>query len=249
MEKNKMKNSGIDWIGEIPESWEVRKWKFDLKIQMWFPAESKLFDNNKGFPLIRIRDLKESKIETYYKWKFPKDSIVKKWNHLVWMDWDFHSVLWNNEDAILNQRIMKIEVGKNLNSKYFYYMLFTPLKIINDITYATTVKHLSDSDIKEVFLVLPYLQTQQKISSFLDSKTLQIEKLIEKDKKLIELLKERRVSLINKVVTKGLDDGGEMKDSWVEWIGEIPEDWEVRKLKHLTKQLLEETQLLKKMNC
>lgn len=211
---SKYKDSGIDWIWEIPEEWEIRRWRFDLGMQMWFPAESKLFDNTQWFPLIRIRDLQKSKIETYYKWSFPKNSLVKKWDHLVWMDWNFHSVLWDNENAILNQRIMKINVWEKLNEKYFYYMLSDPLKVINDITYATTVKHLSDWDIKEISFSIPPLKTQKNISSFLDTKTLQIENLIKKDKKLIELLKEKRVSLINKAVTKGMD-------------------WELNKFKHL----------------
>ena len=81
-------------------------------------------------------------------------------------------------------------------------------------------------DIPRIVLVKPPIDFQQKISFFLDSKTSQIEKLIAKDKQLINLLKERRVSIINKVVTKGLDDNIKMKDSW---IGKIPESWEVRK--------------------
>ena len=71
------------------------------------------------------------------------------------------------------------------------------------------------------------------MSSFLDKKTSEIDKTIEKDTRLIELLQEKRTALINHVVTKGLDPEAQMKDSGIEWIGEIPEEWEVKKLKSL----------------
>jgi len=80
---------------------------------------------------------------------------------------------------------------------------------------------------------LPPKLEQQKISSFLDKKILEIDNTIEKDKQLIERLKEKRTALINHVVTKGLNPNAKMKDSGIDWIGEIPNGWQARKLKHL----------------
>ena len=83
----------------------------------------------------------------------------------------------------------------------------------------------------------PPLEEQKLISRYLDKKTEQIDSLIEKIQKKIELLKEQRTSLINQCVTKGLDPNVEMKDSGVEWIGEIPKHWDIKKnLKHLSRE-------------
>ena len=80
--------------------------------------------------------------------------------------------------------------------------------------------------VRESKLIIPPLSEQQQIVSFLDTKTSLIDSLIEKTQRKIELLKEKRTSLINEVVTKGLNPNVEMKDSGVEWIGEIPSHWE-----------------------
>lgn len=85
-----------------------------------------------------------------------------------------------------------------------------------------------------IFVKIP-LDEQVKIQNFLDKKTAKIDALIEKDKKLIELLKEKRTALINHVVTKGLDPNVKLKDSGIEWIGKIPEGWEVGKIKQFAK--------------
>jgi len=85
-------------------------------------------------------------------------------------------------------------------------------------------------------LPIPPLDEQRLISRYLDKKTQQIDTLIEKIEKKIELLKEQRTSLINHYVTKGLDPNVEMKDSGVEWIGKIPKHWNIKKIKHMTKR-------------
>ena len=84
-----------------------------------------------------------------------------------------------------------------------------------------------------IIVIVPPLQEQQQIVDYLDHETQQIDSLIDKTKQKIELLKEQRISLINKVVTKGLNPDVEMKDSGVEWIGEIPSHWVVKSIKHI----------------
>jgi type I restriction enzyme S subunit len=96
---------------------------------------------------------------------------------------------------------------------------------------------ISYTHLKDEYLITPPLSEQQQIVSFLDTKTSLIDSLIEKTQRKIELLKEKRTSLINEVVTKGLNPNVEMKDSGVEWIGEIPSHWELKQLKHIIKTL------------
>lgn len=106
-----------------------------------------------------------------------------------------------------------------------------PLKKINDLTYATTVKHLSDKDVRGLYFYIPQIEEQRIIVSYLDEKTALIDEAIAKKQRQIELLSEHRTALINNAITKGLDPNAEMKDSGIEWIGMIPKGWEVRRIK------------------
>ena len=121
-----------------------------------------------------------------------------------------------------------------------YYYLPFQFRILEKTKYFTTLKNLSNGEFLDIELIIPPLPEQQQIVSFLDTKTSLIDSLIEKTQRKIELLKEKRTSLINEVVTKGLNPNVEMKDSGVEWIGEIPIHWGKIKLHTLvTSQKLE----------
>lgn len=97
--------------------------------------------------------------------------------------------------------------------------------------------NISDSDVLNMYISLPPLSTQQSIANFLDDKTAKIDRAIAQKEKMIALLKERKQIIIQNAVTKGLDPKAKMKDSGVEWIGEIPEGWEVKCIKHLKKNI------------
>ena len=226
------KDSGVEWIGEIPSHWEETKHKFLIDVLSGYPFKSELFDPVEGFPIIRIRDITSGKIETFYTGEIIEDFIVKKGDLLVGMDGDFNIRWWDSEEGLLNQRCCSIKEGKGVLRRYLFYILPFELQIINDLTYFTTVKHLSVSDIKNTSTVHPSLPEQTQIVSYLDRKTEGIDKLIQTKVRKIELLKDYRTSLISKVVTKGLNPNVEMKDSGVEWIGEIPEHWMNSKFKY-----------------
>ena len=95
------------------------------------------------------------------------------------------------------------------------------------------IPHLNCDAIKDVKIALPDIQIQKNISNFLDHETAQIDTLIAKQEKLIELLKEKRQAVISHAVTKGLNPDVAMKDSGVEWLGEVPEHWEIGRLKNV----------------
>jgi type I restriction enzyme S subunit len=230
---NSYKPSGVEWIGNIPENWRRSKYKYNISILSGFPFKSELFDNISGFPIMRIRDISSGKIETFYTGEYQEEYIVKKGDLVIGMDGEFNIRLWDNSDILLNQRCCKINQTKNIIQKYIYYTLPFDLKIINDLTYYTTVKHLSVNDLRNIFCIIPPLHEQEQIVNYLDQKTSIIDKLVSIKERKIELLKEQRSSLINQIITKGLNPNVKMKDSGVEWIGEIPESWNLISIKHL----------------
>lgn len=230
------KDSGVEWIGEIPSHWEVKRGKFSTNIVSGFPFDSDLFTYEDDYiPLIRIRDIDADNTEVSYKGTFPKEAIVESGNILIGMDGDFNIARWKGQTALLNQRVCRIADNSKMNSLYAFYMLALPLKCINDVTYSTTVKHLSVYDIYNSFLPLPPLTEQTAIAAYLDEKCAAIDKVISTQQKRIELLKELRQSVITNAVTRGINPDVKMKDSGVEWIGEVPEHWEVMPLKHCCK--------------
>lgn len=199
----KMKDSGIDWIGEIPEDWEVTKGKYCFSVLYGFPFDSHLFypSLEKGMPLLRIRDITSGNLATGYLGKYDEEYVIKSGDLLVGMDGDFNVRWWNGRNALLNQRCCKIMALKEMHLKYIFYALPFELKVINDLAYSTTVKHLLNPDIANLCLPQPSYKEQEAIANYLDKKTEEIDKTISAIKKECILYKEYKQSLISEVVT------------------------------------------------
>lgn len=229
----KMKDSGIEWIGEIPEGWETCLYKYCCSVQPGYPFDSAKFSNSStdGFPLIRIRDITSGEIQTYYTGEYPPNYIVTAGDLLVGMDGDFNVRWWNNDAALLNQRCCRVTEKNSVLRRFLYYVLPFTLQNINTLTYATTVKHLANGDILNSFIAFPSLPAQQNIVHYLDTVCSEIDAILSKTRSSIEEYKKLKQAVITQAVTKGVRGEREMKDSGVEWIGEIPAEWSVQRIK------------------
>ena len=199
-----MKQSGVEWIGDVPKHWKVLRGKYALSILSGFPFDSQKFefeDNGVYMPLIRIRDINGSSTEVYYSGSYPIESVVKTGEVLIGMDGDFNISKWKGTNALLNQRVCKLREDSSMNTHYAFYMLSSPLKAINSVTYATTVKHLSVYDIYNAFIPVPPISEQTAIASYLDHKCATIDTSISNAQHQIDLLQEYKQSLITEVVT------------------------------------------------
>lgn len=199
-----MKQSGVEWIGDVPKHWKVLRGKYALSILSGFPFDSQKFefeDNGVYMPLIRIRDINGSSTEVYYSGSYPIESVVKTGEVLIGMDGDFNISKWKGTNALLNQRVCKLREDSSMNTHYAFYMLSSPLKAINSVTYATTVKHLSVYDIYNAFIPVPPISEQTAIASYLDRKCATIDTSISNAQHQIDLLQEYKQSLITEVVT------------------------------------------------
>ena len=240
----KYKESGVQWIGEVPEGWEVQRSKYQFKIIGGYAFSSDDFVDA-GVPIIRIGDISGGTISLDDCKRMPKEYALTKKNFLI-EEKDvliamtgatigkIGQVTKTSEKMLLNQRVGKIKT--KLSSDYYKYVLNADFiqSQIKLIAEGSAQENISNEQIES--FVIPNLdkQNQDFITHFLDLKTSEISKTIEADKKLIELLKEKRTALINHVVTKGLNPKAKMKDSGIEWIGEVPEGWEVKKIKYFT---------------
>ena len=224
-----MKDSGIISMGFIPVDWAAQRVKYVSKVLYGYPLDSNLFSSD-GFPMIRIRDITSGEIETYYNGTFPSKYIVKKGDILLGMDGDFNLRVWKNVDAVLNQRCCSILGSDCAEKQFLYYALQWPLKVKNDLTYSTTVKHLLADGINNLQIALPNILEQRRIADFLDAKCAEIDALTADIEKQIETLEQYKRSVITEAVTKGLDKNVEMKESGTEWLGKIPSSWEISRI-------------------
>jgi type I restriction enzyme, S subunit len=191
----------------------------NLEILNGFPAKSIFFNNeNKGLPLIRIRNILKGHSETYYSGEFDSKYLIKKGDILIGMDGDFNIAKWTGIPSILNQRICKLIDAKDpFNLEYLYYYLEVELKKIQARTPSTTVKHLSIKDLRKVNAYCPPLTEQQKIAAILST----VDEQLSTTDKIIEKSKELKKGLMQKLFSEGIGHT-EFKDTK---IGRVPQDW------------------------
>lgn len=242
------KPSGVEWIGEIPEHWELIRLKNLNSVSVKETVSKEELDgvdvihysipNVQEFGTGQLEDgsdIDSSKLlvsegEILFSKLNPRKGtvcIVKE----------------HGENLVVSSGEFISITPKSGNKYYPYYTIGsrTFIEFIDSQVESVTRSHQRVRP--DVFLSssipLPPLQEQEQIVQYLDEKTEEIDRLVTLTQKKIELLKEKRNSLINHVVTKGLDSDVEMKDSGVEWIGEIPEHWEVKKLKYFVELVTE----------
>ncbi|MDT8953489.1 restriction endonuclease subunit S [Aeromonas caviae] len=228
------KDSGVEWLGDVPEHWVLSRVKDVAVVFGGYPFDSQRFSPDVGVPLIRIRDINTELTAVYFDGDVPQEAIVENNDVLIGMDGEFNVARWKGGKAALNQRVACVRTDSDELTTLLFYTLPFSLKVVNDLTYYTTVKHLSLEDIKKTIFALPQGEELSNIAAFLDYETARIDRLIAQQQRLIELLKEKRQAVISHAVTKGINPDAPMKDSGVEWLGQVPEHWSVIYIKHLS---------------
>ncbi|MGA6878981.1 restriction endonuclease subunit S [Acinetobacter sp. AND/436] len=239
------KDSGIDWLGEIPRHWDLKPIKYlfeiingstpksgeeafwDGEITWITPSDlSKLRSHVIGES---IRTITKKGLDSCGTTLVPSDTIILSCRAPI------GSLAVTSKEACTNQGCKSLVKKYDLSTKFFYYYLSISTKQLNNLGRGTTFLELSSDELGSYALGIPNAEEQVKIANFLDHETAKIDSLIAKQEKLIELLKEKRQAVISHAVTKGLNPDVAMKDSGVEWLGQVPEHWSVAKIKHLSK--------------
>ena len=213
------KDSGVEWLGEIPEHWEVKKIKHIGKI--------------KSGDAIVNNELKDSgKYEV-----FGGNGLMGYCNRYNVTNENFiigrvgaycGNVRFNNQKRWISDNALIFSLFKDESYNYVFHLLTASR--LNSLNSSNAQPLITGNKVINFNIPYPPKEEQTKIASFLDEKTAQIDEVISQKQKLIELLKERKQIVINDAVTKGLDKDVEFVDSGVEWIGKIPKHWEISKL-------------------
>lgn len=243
------KDSGVEWLGEIPLNWHIHSLKraVDSCTNGVWGGEP---DDKHDLIVLRVADferqsfkISDSNLTT--RSILPKDRgsrLLKKGDLLIEKSGGGDKtlvgcvVLFDKEyEAVTSNFVAKMSPRESYDSHFLTYVfsqLYAGKVNYPSIKQTTGIQNLdADAYLMEKFC-FPPMHEQRNISCFLDYETAKIDNLIEKQQQLIELLKEKRQAVISHAVTKGLNPDVPMKDSGVEWLGEVPEHWIVRRLKH-----------------
>lgn len=233
------KDSGVEWLGKIPSHWLATQVKYGYLVTLGKMLQSTPKSSLDELKLyLKAQNIQPNGInidQVESMWFSPdecKKLLLQKSDVLVSEGGDAgRSAIWNCEleECYIQNAINRVRPKFVNNSKYFlYWMKFLKsTDFINIICNKATIAHYTAEKLEGSPIFLPSSDEQKNIANFLDHETTKIDHLIEKQQQLIELLKEKRQAVISHAVTKGLNPNVPMKDSGVEWLGEVPEHWNV----------------------
>ena len=238
------KDSGVEWLGDVPEHWSARQLKFlctcndevlpdsisaDYEIEYVdigsvsanegiTRTESLVFGSapSRARRIVRDGDVIVSTVRTYLEAIAPIDNPP--------------------ENLVVSTGFAVIRPNDYLYKGFAAYCLRANgfIKEVVALSVGVSYPAINASDLVNIKVPEPLIEEQQKIANFLDHETAKIDTLIEKQQQLIKLLKEKRQAVISHAVTKGLNPNAPMRDSGVEWLGEVPEHWEISKFGYIS---------------
>lgn len=231
---NEYKESGVQWLGEIPSYWELRKMKYTFceRSQKGFPNEP-LLAATQNHGVIKKSDYENRTVEATKNLDTLK--LVEKGDFVISLRSFQGGIEYSYCRGIISPAYTVLK-AHHLTEPYFKHLAKSPSFIDllkSSVTGIREGQNIDYNKLKVEFMPIPAIEEQQAIATYLDTVTSKIDEAIAQQQKMIDLLNERKQIIINNAVTKGLNPDAPMKDSGVEWIGEIPEHWEIKKLKHV----------------
>lgn len=236
------RHSEIDWLGEIPADWRVQKFRFTFresgeKIESEVVGPMLSVSGYRGIEIKEYDDENQRRAEEDligYRIVRPGQLVV----NTMWLNYAGLGVSAHEGHVSPAYRAYWI-TDRNADPRFVHYLLRSSIYVQGYTQLLTGIRpnslQMSRSDLMDFPVLLPPLSVQTAVAAFLDRETAKIDALIEEQRRLIALLKEKRQAVISHAVTKGLDPHAPMKDSGIEWLGEVPAHWEVRRIKHVAR--------------
>lgn len=235
------KDSGVEWLGAVPAHWEIVPLKYEAEFVNGAAFKPEQWSEI-GTPIIRIENLNGSLNFNCFDGEMDARYHVEQGDLLFGWSGNrgtsFGPFVWPHSGRhYLNQHIFRI-CNFKFDKSWFYWSLKAVTAHVEDQAHGIIgMVHITKGDLGAIKIATPAPAEQQAISAHLNRETARIDALIEKKTRFIELLREKRQALITHAVTKGLDPNVKMKDSGVEWLGEVPEHWNLVPLKYVTPSL------------
>jgi type I restriction enzyme S subunit len=239
----KYKDSGIAWLGEIPEHWEIKRLGFEAETIV--PMRDKPTDLTGEIPWIRIEDFDGKYISQSKSNQGVTHETVNKMNLKIFpqgtvlcsCSCSMGTTAIAKNSIISNQTFIGINPINSFLSDYLYYFLNASQDYLTYLSTGAIQSYLSRDDFRNLRISSPSLKEQRSIATYLDHKTAEIDELIVQKQRLISLYEEEKTAIINEAVTKGINPDVKLKPSGIDWLGDIPEHWEVIALKRLVTKI------------
>lgn len=241
------KDSGVEWIGKIPEDWNLTKIKYCCSVYTGNSISDDEKDNytneENAIPYVATKDIDADTNTINYDngLYIPIDSsnfkIAPQNSIILCVEGGSagKKIAYTNRDICFVNKLCCFNAESDYSSKYIFYSLQCSSFLTEfNLSMSGLIGGVSSKQLKNIFLSFPSYKGQQVIANYLDKKCWEIDKVVETEKAVIEKLKEYKQSIITEAVTKGLDKSVPLKDSGIEWIGKIPAHWEVTKLKNIS---------------
>lgn len=237
----KYKNSGVKWLGSIPNHWDIIPLKFIVTCND--ACLSPVENADKRIKYVEISDVDSvTGVNNYTEYNLKEAPsrarrITEKNDVIISTVRTYLKAVAkiNENDLIVSTGFAVLRSKKIIHSDFLYYLILSDSFVNRVISYSvgTSYPAITTADMLRLKVCVPPLDEQKSISDYLDAKVRKIDEAIKQQQKMIELLNERRQIIISEAVTKGVNPDVPMKDSGIDWVGVIPEHWEVRRLKTL----------------
>ena len=231
----KYKDSGVEWLGKIPREWGTKRLKYTASL-----CKGKFQAKPDDAVYIGLEHVEPWTGKLIYGSQLESvESAVTPFTSGNILFGKLRPYLAKaacpSFDGVCTSEILVFRAQKDYSPDYLKFCLLSRSYIewLNSNTYGTKMPRIDPSELENSLMPTPTLSQQKMIVEFLNTETAKIDALVAQKERLIELLKERRTALITRAVTKGLSPDAPMKDSGVEWLGEIPKHWEIKRLKCL----------------
>ncbi len=225
-------HSGVEWLGNIPKSWTKTRLKFEAKINMGqSPNSNDCNQDENGLPFL------QGNAEFGSRNPLPKQyceiprKIAMKDEMLFSVRAPVGALNIADQNYGIGRGLCAIKSNDRLKNDFLWWLIPVIKSELDSVSTGSTFESVSVEQVENVKVFAPSINEQQRIANFLDHETVKIDTLIEKQQQLIQLLKEKRQAVISHTVTKGLNPDAPMKESGVEWLGEVPEHWGIPKIK------------------
>ena len=248
------KSSGIAWIGEIPSEWEVKKVKYlsILKGRIGWQGLTSDEYTDEGAYLITGTDFNNGGIDwdscvyvSMKRWEEAKDIQIKNGDLLITKDGTVGKVAiveGLNVPCSLNSGILRISTHEGYDRRFLFWVLQSEVFwtwFSNKNSGNSTILHLYQGDFAEFKYAIPPFPEQHAIAAFLDAHCNHIDGIVADLEQQVEILRQYKKALITETVTKGLDKSVLMKNSEIDWIGDMPSHWEMKRLKYCLEEQLQ----------
>lgn len=238
---DKYKDSGIAWIGEIPEHWKVAKIKSFYNVILGKMVERNNDSNTGDENYLCAANIKWNGVDTEINKKMyfsdiEKEKYLLQYNDVLIMEGGMAGTacLYKNEfsPCYVQNSVNVCRAKKDFNNKFLYYWMYVPYYngYIDAICNKATIRHYTKEKVQNTPILISSLVEQQSIAAYLDQKCGEIDELITLQEEMITKLQSYKQSVITEAVTKGLDKNVPLRDSGIEWIGAIPEHWSKNKI-------------------